>query len=81
MTRRDVSRIHRWTYSKKRGGTDGIIPADAAADLLSEAVERGIPLTPAHFFPAYKADVIGNGRVQPLRANPAKTDSSKQVRA
>lgn len=53
MTGRDVSRIHRWTYSKEKGGTGGVIPADVQAQLLSEAVRRGLPLTPHHFFPEF----------------------------
>ncbi len=53
MTGRDVSRIHRWTYSKEKGGTGGVIPADVQTLLLSEAVRRGVPLTPNHFFPGF----------------------------
>lgn len=57
MTGRDVSRVHRWTYPKRKGGTDGAIPADVQGDLLAEAVRRGIPLEPKHFFPGYISHV------------------------
>lgn len=51
MTGRDASRVHRWTYPKEKGGSDGLIPTDAAQCLMREARKRGIPLTPEHFFP------------------------------
>lgn len=51
MTGRDVSRVHRWTYAREKGGSNGLIPTDAAQDLMRVARERGIPLTPEHFFP------------------------------
>lgn len=47
---RDVSRIHRWTYPKERGGTDGRIPQPCQGALLKAAREQGIDLTPADFF-------------------------------
>lgn len=50
MVGRDPSRIHRWTYPKDKGGTDGLIPSDAAQVLLAEAKKREIPLTADHFF-------------------------------
>ena len=50
MTGRDITRVHRWTYPKDRGGTGGLIPADVQQLLLDAAVKRGIELTPAHFF-------------------------------
>lgn len=51
MTGRDPSRVHRWTYPKEKGGTNGLIPTDAAQDLMREARARRIPLKPEHFFP------------------------------
>jgi hypothetical protein len=51
MVGRSEVRVRRWTYSKKKGGTDGLIPSDMAKLLLLEARMRGIPLTPEHFFP------------------------------
>lgn len=50
MTGRDVTRVHRWTYPKERGGTGGRIPSDMQTVLLDEAHKRGLPLTPGHFF-------------------------------
>lgn len=51
MTQRSEVRVRRWAYPKERGGTGGLIPADCQAPLLKAAVKKGIPLTPAHFFP------------------------------
>lgn len=50
MTRRDETRVRRWTYPKERGGTDGLIPADVQRVLVVEAAARGIDLRPHHFF-------------------------------
>ena len=50
MTGRDVTRVHRWTYPKERGGTGGRIPSDMQDRLLAEANRRGLPLGPQHFF-------------------------------
>lgn len=44
------SRVHRWTYSKSKGGTDGIIPSQHQQKILDRAREAGIDLTPADFF-------------------------------
>lgn len=46
----DVSRVHRWTYPKERGGTDGLIPTRQQQVLLTKAVEKGIDLTADDFF-------------------------------
>lgn len=46
----NVSRVHRWTYDKSRGGTGGVIPTRHQAPLLAAARARGIPLEPADFF-------------------------------
>lgn len=45
-----VSRVHRWTYSKERGGTGGLIPAQHQQPILDRARERGIDISPADFF-------------------------------
>lgn len=50
MAERHVTRVHRWTYPRERGGTGGKIPMDAAEKLLAAARERGIDLAPEHFF-------------------------------
>lgn len=46
----DVSRVHRWTYPKTRGGTGGAVPVPQQQRLLSGARARGIDLRPEHFF-------------------------------
>ena len=45
-----VSRVHRWTYPKNRGGTGGLIPTQHQQTLLNEARKRGIDLGPPDFF-------------------------------
>lgn len=50
MTGVHVSRVYRWTYGKDRGGTDGMIPAKHQRQLLQEARNRDINLTPDDFF-------------------------------
>lgn len=50
MTGVHVSRVHRWTYPKVRGGTGGLIPAQHLQTILAEAQKRGIALSPSDFF-------------------------------
>ena len=50
MCGRDVSRVHRWGYPNERGGSDGFIPPQVAADLLKKAEHLG--LKAEHFFPS-----------------------------
>lgn len=45
-----VSNVHRWTYPKARGGSDGFIPSQQQQTLLTAARARGIELEPADFF-------------------------------
>lgn len=59
MTGRDVTRVHRWTYPKDKGGTGGLIPTDVQERLLEEAHKRGVGLTPSHFFPNFKPEGAG----------------------
>lgn len=47
---RDKIRVRRWTYSKERGGTGGLIPSDMQVVLMRSASEEGIDLKPEHFF-------------------------------
>lgn len=42
---RDVSRIHRWTYPKERGGSDGLIPSELQGVILAAARKRGLNLS------------------------------------
>lgn len=72
MTDRSEIRVRRWTYPKDRGGTGGLIPADCQQTLLSAARAKGIPLTPAHFFP--ETDVM-LARDEEAHATPATTPS------
>ncbi|MER5172649.1 hypothetical protein [Thioclava kandeliae] len=52
MVSRSEVRVRRWGYPKARGGSGGLIPAELQQQLLREAVARGIPLKPEHFFPS-----------------------------
>lgn len=45
-----VTRVYRWTYPKKKGGTGGVIPTARQDKLLQKAKARGISLEPADFF-------------------------------
>lgn len=47
-----VSRVHRWTYPRERGGTDGLIPTKQQQILLEAARAVGVDLQPADFFDA-----------------------------
>ncbi len=51
ITGRDETRVRRWTYTKDKGGTGGLIPSECQQVLMEEARKRGLPLTPEHFFP------------------------------
>lgn len=46
----DISRVHRWTYPKDRGGSGGIIPTKQQNVLLSLAHANGVELTRDEFF-------------------------------
>ena len=46
----NISNVHRWTYPKARGGSDGMIPTQQMHTLLAAARARGIDLTPDDFF-------------------------------
>ena len=74
MTGRAVSRVHRWTYPKDRGGTGGLVPAEIQQVLLFEAVRQGKPLTPAHFFPDFAAQsepaAVHHSNQEPSHDNP-----------
>jgi len=54
MTKRHITRVHRWTYARgEKGGTGGLIPSDVQPVLLQKARDAGIDLTPGDFFPGY----------------------------
>lgn len=46
----DVSRVHRWTYPRERGGTGGVVPSRHQQRLLDWAKGQGIELSPGDFF-------------------------------
>lgn len=48
----DKSRIYRWSWSKLRGGTGGVIPAQHHQTILNGARNEGIDLAPDDFFAA-----------------------------
>lgn len=43
--RRDAANVYRWTYPKSKGGTGGLIPSSAMADVLEAARLDGVLLT------------------------------------
>lgn len=46
------STVLRWTYSKEKGGTGGVIPTKRQRQILNLAKERDVTVTPADFFEA-----------------------------
>ncbi len=46
----DVSNVHRWTYPKDRGGSDGVIPARHQPVIIAKAREAGKDVGPSDFF-------------------------------
>lgn len=48
---RDPATIFRWTYSKSKGGSAGLVPTAALADVAEAARLEGIFLDPSDFDP------------------------------
>ena len=46
----DVSNVHRWTYPKDRGGSEGVIPARHQQIILEKARKAGVAVGPSDFF-------------------------------
>lgn len=46
---------YRWQHPREKGGTGGVIPQKHIPALLRLAVEQGIDLSPADFFPLSEA--------------------------
>ena len=46
----DVSNVHRWTYPKDRGGSEGLIPARHQQIILERARKAGVDVQPSDFF-------------------------------
>lgn len=51
---RDPVSIYRWTYGRAKGGTGGLIPSVAIADVMEAARLEGIFLTADDFDPRHK---------------------------
>lgn len=49
---RCVSAVYRWNMPKANGGSNGLIPTSALADVLAAARLQGIVITPEDLFPA-----------------------------
>jgi len=60
------SQVYRWPYAKKRGGADGVIPAQHQRKILDRAQRAGISLGPDDFF------ARPNGKVVPVEPPPKK---------
>jgi len=50
VTGKHVSRIYRWTYSREKGGTGGVVPHEDATKLLEHARANQIDLKAEDFF-------------------------------
>lgn len=50
LTGRHWSSIYKWTYPREQGGTGGLVPAEAQAELMGAARRGEVDLTPADFF-------------------------------
>lgn len=48
------STVYRWGYSKAAGGTGGVIPSSAWADIMVLAKRRGVLITTDDLFPGEK---------------------------
>jgi aspartate carbamoyltransferase catalytic subunit len=64
------SNVHRWTYPKDKGGTDGRVPTRHHRKLIEAARAKGITLTPDDFF-------HGAATVTPAPAVATDTDASR----
>jgi hypothetical protein len=54
ITGKSLSRVYRWMYSTKRGGTGGLIPQRLIPALLKYAEQHHIDVKPEDFLPAKK---------------------------
>lgn len=56
---KDPASMYKWTYSRDKGGTGGIIPTSAWADILAAARFDGVMITPEDTDPrAHKIKVV-----------------------
>jgi aspartate carbamoyltransferase catalytic subunit len=66
------SNVHRWTYPKDKGGTDGRVPTRHHRKLIEAARAKGITLTPDDFFHG-----AATATVTPAPAVATDTDASR----
>lgn len=50
LSKRTLATVHRWRHERERGGTGGLIPADAQVVLMAAAIRGEVDLQPADFF-------------------------------
>lgn len=50
LTGKTISVVYRWTYDKSKGGTGGLIPADAQQTIMAAAGRGEVPVVPEDFF-------------------------------
>jgi len=50
ITGRAESSIYKWTYPKEKGGTGGLIPAEAQAELMAASMRGEVDLCAEDFF-------------------------------
>lgn len=48
---KDPATVYRWTYSRAKGGTDGLIPSSALRQVLEAARREGIFIGPDDLYP------------------------------
>lgn len=47
---RTKSVVYRWTYQKEKGGTGGVVPADAQRAIIAAAKKGLVDVDPSDFF-------------------------------
>jgi hypothetical protein len=52
--KKDLATVYRWTYSKERGGTGGVIPKESLHDVVKAARTEGLYLSPEDLDPRPK---------------------------
>ena len=51
-----ISQVHKWTWEKSRGGSDGVIPMKHAKSIVDHSRSNGMAVTPDSFFEKGKTD-------------------------
>lgn len=57
ITERTVSVVYRWTYEKSKGGTGGLIPADAQQKIMAAASRKEVDILASDFFEPNGEDI------------------------